>query len=53
MSSSEGKDGSKTPEPPDPPDCLDSGPEQSNTQGSAGSNQQHNPDSALATIVVS
>ncbi len=49
MSSSEDKERDK---PPDPPDRLDLGPEQS-TQGSAGFNQQHNPDSSLATLVVS
>ncbi len=45
MSSSEDKDGSKTPKPPE----LDS----SNTQGSAGFDQQHNPDASQATLEVS
>ncbi len=53
MSSSEDKDGSKTPKPPDPPDDLYLGPGQSNTQGSAGSDQQHNPNPTQATIAVS
>ncbi len=50
MSSSEDKDGSKTPEPPDK---LDFGPDQSHPQGSAGSDQQHNPDLNPSTLVMS
>ncbi len=53
MSSSEDKDGSKTLKPPDPPDSLDLGPEQSHTQGFAGSNQHCNPDPTPATLAVS
>ena len=50
MSSSEDH---KRDNPPDPPDDLDLGPGQSNTQGSAGFDQQHNPDPNQATITVS
>ncbi len=50
MSSSEDKDGSKTPKPPDD---LDLGSDSSNTQGSAGFDQQHNPDPNQATLEVS
>ncbi len=50
MSSSEDKDGSKTPEPPDK---LDLGSDLPNPQGSAGSDQQHNPDPSQATLEVS
>ncbi len=50
MSSSEDKDGSKTPKPPD---NLDLGSVLPHTQGSAGSDQQHNPDPNQATVIVS
>ncbi len=47
------KDGSKTPKPPDPSDDPDLGLGSSTTQGSAGFDQQHNPDPAQATLKVS
>ncbi len=53
MSSSEDKDGSKTPKPPEPPDDPDHGLNSSTTQGSAGFDQQHNPDPSQATLEVS
>ncbi len=50
MSSSEDPNKGKPPKPPDDPDLgLDS----SNTQGSAGFDQQHNPDPTQATLEVS
>ncbi len=50
MSSSEDKEGAK---PPKPPDDLDLGSDSSTTLGSAGFDQQHNPDPAQATLEVS
>ncbi len=50
MSSSEDKDGSKTPKPPDD---LDLGSDSSNTLGSAGFDQQNNPNPNQATLEVS
>ncbi len=50
MSSSEDKEGAK---PPKPPDDLNLGSDSSNIQGSAGFDQQHNPDPSQATVGVS
>ena len=50
MSSSEDPNKGKPPEPPDGPDL---GLGQSTTLGSAGFDQQHNPDPAQATLEVS
>ncbi len=50
MSSSEDKDGSKTPKTPDD---LNLGSDSSNPKGSAGFDQQHNPNPDHATLEVS
>ncbi len=50
MSSSEDHERDKPPDLPDDPDLGLGSP---NTQGSAGSNQQHNPDPSQATLEVS
>ena len=50
MSSSEDPNKGKPPDPPDDPDLGLGSP---NNQGSADSNQQHNPDPSQATLEVS